>query len=48
MSEHKIERYTGPAGGWGALRSVTNALLRQDIAVKVGRASCRERVYGTV
>ena len=34
MSEHKIERYTGPAGGWGALRSVTNALLRQDIAVK--------------
>ena len=34
MSEHKIERYTGPAGGWGALRSVTNALLRQDIPVK--------------
>jgi len=34
MSEQKIEFYTGPAGGWGALRSVTNALMRQDIPVK--------------
>ncbi|MDB5731940.1 MAG: CbbBc protein [Variovorax sp.] len=34
MSEQKIQLYKGPAGGWGALRSVTNALLRQDIAVK--------------
>ncbi|MGJ7489299.1 FdhF/YdeP family oxidoreductase [Variovorax sp. ZT4R33] len=34
MSEQKIEFYKGPAGGWGALRSVTNALLRQDIPVK--------------
>ena len=37
MKEQKIERYTGPAGGWGALRSVTHALLRQDIAVKGAR-----------
>jgi molybdopterin-dependent oxidoreductase alpha subunit len=34
MKEQKIELYKGPAGGWGALRSVTNALLKQDIAVK--------------
>ncbi|MEP7099062.1 MAG: FdhF/YdeP family oxidoreductase [Burkholderiales bacterium] len=34
MSEQKIELYKGPAGGWGALRSVGNALLRQDIPVK--------------
>ncbi|MDI3383468.1 FdhF/YdeP family oxidoreductase [Xenophilus aerolatus] len=34
MSEQKIAFYNGPAGGWGALRSVTNALLRQDIPVK--------------
>jgi molybdopterin-dependent oxidoreductase alpha subunit len=34
MSDPKIEFYKGPAGGWSALRSVTNALLRQDIAVK--------------
>ncbi|MEJ0100250.1 MAG: FdhF/YdeP family oxidoreductase [Pseudomonadota bacterium] len=30
----KVECYTGPAGGWGALNSVKNALLRQDIPVK--------------
>ncbi|MDQ8017047.1 MAG: FdhF/YdeP family oxidoreductase, partial [Bordetella sp.] len=34
MSEQKIAFYNGPAGGWGALRSVTNALLKQDIPVK--------------
>ncbi len=34
MSQQKIEFYTGPAGGWGALRSVARALLAQDIAVK--------------
>ncbi len=34
MQEEKIEFYKGPAGGWGALRSVTQALLRQDIPVK--------------
>ena len=34
MSEEKIAIYKGPAGGWGALRGVTNALLRQDIPVK--------------
>jgi hypothetical protein len=34
MSEQKIEFYKGAAGGWGALRSVSQALMRQDIAVK--------------
>ena len=33
MSDQKIEFYKGPAGGWGALRSVKNALMRQDIPV---------------
>ncbi|MCW5655506.1 FdhF/YdeP family oxidoreductase [Hydrogenophaga sp.] len=37
MSEQKIAFYTGPAGGWGALRSVTNTLLHQDIPVKGAR-----------
>ena len=34
MDKQKIEFYTGPAGGWGALRSVKNALLHHDIALK--------------
>ncbi|MFD2299627.1 FdhF/YdeP family oxidoreductase [Paracidovorax citrulli] len=34
MSEQKIEFYKGPAGGWGALNSVKNTLLRQDIPLK--------------
>jgi len=33
----KIEFYQGPAGGWGALKSVSKALLAQDIAVKGAR-----------
>ena len=33
QSNQKIEFYTGPAGGWGALRSVARALMAQDIAV---------------
>ncbi|MFT4194906.1 FdhF/YdeP family oxidoreductase [Ottowia sp.] len=37
MAEQKIEFYKGPAGGWGALRSVKNALLRQDIPIKGAR-----------
>jgi len=37
MQEERIAFYKGPAGGWGALRSVTNALLKQDIAVKGAR-----------
>jgi molybdopterin-dependent oxidoreductase alpha subunit len=37
MSEQKIELYKGPAGGWGALRSVTNALMKQDIPLKGAR-----------
>lgn len=34
MKEEKIEFYKGPAGGWGALNSVKNTLLKHDIAVK--------------
>src|SRR5690606_10522735 len=34
MSKPTIRRYDGPAGGWGALRSVARQLLEQDIAVK--------------
>ncbi len=37
MSEQRIEFYKGPAGGWGALRSVSRTLLRQDIPVKGAR-----------
>jgi hypothetical protein len=33
VTEKKIEFYKGPAGGWGALKSVSQALLNQDIAV---------------
>ena len=34
MAEQKIAFYTDPAGGWGALNSVKNALLHHGIAVK--------------
>lgn len=34
MKEQKIAFYKGPAGGWGALNSVKNTLLHQDIPVK--------------
>ncbi len=34
MTQQKIEFYEGPAGGWGALNSVKNTLLRHDIAIK--------------
>ncbi|WCM94283.1 FdhF/YdeP family oxidoreductase [Acidovorax sp. NCPPB 2350] len=34
MSEQKIEFYKGPAGGWGALRSVGKTLKHQDIPIK--------------
>ena len=37
MTVKKIEFYQGPAGGWGALKSVSKALLAQDIAVKGAR-----------
>lgn len=37
MDKQKIEFYNGPAGGWGALRSVKNTLLHHDIAVKGAR-----------
>ncbi len=34
MTEQRIELYDGPAGGWGALKSVGKTLLRQDIPIK--------------
>ncbi|SEL84553.1 oxidoreductase alpha (molybdopterin) subunit [Roseateles sp. YR242] len=34
MSDQKIHFYKGPAGGWGALRSVAKTLQTQGIAVK--------------
>lgn len=34
MAQQKIHFYKSPAGGWGALRSVSQALMRQDIALK--------------
>jgi len=34
MSDEKIKPYQGPAGGWGALRSVAHALNRQSIPIK--------------
>ena len=37
VHEQKIEFYEGPAGGWGALRSVKDALLKHNIAVKGAR-----------
>ncbi|MHC9085147.1 FdhF/YdeP family oxidoreductase [Luteimonas sp. RIT-PG2_3] len=33
MSNDTIRKYDGPAGGWGALKSVAKHLLEQDIAV---------------
>jgi molybdopterin-dependent oxidoreductase alpha subunit len=34
MSEQKIELYDGPAGGWGALKSVARHLNEQGVPVK--------------
>ena len=34
MGEQKVVEYKGPAGGWGALRGVGKALLKQDIPLK--------------
>jgi molybdopterin-dependent oxidoreductase alpha subunit len=34
MSEQKIELYDGPAGGWGALKSVAKHLNEQGVAIK--------------
>ena len=34
MNEQKIELYDGPAGGWGALKSVAKHLKEQGVAVK--------------
>jgi len=37
MSQAKIQFYKGPAGGWGALRSVARQLLQHRIALKGSR-----------
>jgi molybdopterin-dependent oxidoreductase alpha subunit len=37
MSDAKIQIYKGPAGGWGALRSVAHQLLQHRIALKGAR-----------
>jgi molybdopterin-dependent oxidoreductase alpha subunit len=37
MSDAKIQFYKGPAGGWGALRSVAKQLLQHRIAAKGAR-----------
>lgn len=37
MSEQKIALYKGPAGGWGALRSVAHHLHEQGVAAKGAR-----------
>ena len=37
MARQKIEVYKRPAGGWGALRSVAQQLVRQRIALKGAR-----------
>jgi molybdopterin-dependent oxidoreductase alpha subunit len=37
MSDAKIQFYKGPAGGWGALRSVARQLLQHRIAAKGSR-----------
>lgn len=37
MSEARIQVYKGPAGGWGALRSVARQLLQHRIAAKGAR-----------
>ena len=34
MSRNPVRRYDGPAGGWGALKSVARQLIEQDIEVK--------------
>src|SRR5262245_7953839 len=37
VKEQKIEFYKGPAGGWGALRSGSRHLLKQDLPFKRAR-----------
>ncbi len=37
QAETEIETYRGPSGGWGSLSSVTDILLREQIAVEGGR-----------
>jgi len=34
MSHNPIRKYDGPAGGWGALKSVARQLIEQDIEIK--------------
>ncbi|MBP6799410.1 MAG: molybdopterin-dependent oxidoreductase, partial [Luteimonas sp.] len=37
MSRGPIRKYDGPAGGWGALKSVATHLIEQDIEIKGAR-----------
>jgi len=37
MSKQPIRKYDGPAGGWGALKSVATHLIEQDIEIKGAR-----------
>jgi molybdopterin-dependent oxidoreductase alpha subunit len=41
MSRHKISSYNGPAGGWGALKSVGRQLVQHDIPVAGPRTLLR-------
>ena len=42
----KFKRYTGPAAGWGALRSVTSAWLGSSQPVKNIRALLKTNQHG--
>ncbi|MCR6662041.1 MAG: FdhF/YdeP family oxidoreductase [Luteimonas sp.] len=41
MSKHPIRKYDGPAGGWGALKSVARHLIEQDIEIKGAKTLLR-------
>ncbi|WP_024890926.1 FdhF/YdeP family oxidoreductase [Luteimonas huabeiensis] len=41
MSKQTIRKYDGPAGGWGALKSVARTLIEQDIEIKGAKTLLR-------
>ncbi|HBK46528.1 MAG TPA: CbbBc protein [Xanthomonadaceae bacterium] len=41
MSKNPIRKYDGPAGGWGALKSVAAHLIEQDIEIKGAKTLLR-------
>ncbi|MCD9032337.1 FdhF/YdeP family oxidoreductase [Luteimonas sp. Y-2-2-4F] len=41
MSKQTIRKYDGPAGGWGALKSVARTLIDQDIEIKGAKTLLR-------